>query len=350
MNRMKRMNSDFFCIITKLFCLRPFSRDFNTCPHLAGIAHQAIISKVQKTYQRHLAVKRYMWDYLRAADNQIIIIVTCGNKIIMSKLLLIIIDGCRPDAINRERCPNIMRLVRNGSHTFNARTVTPSITLPVHFSIVTSMTPTNHGVITNTGRPLPSSGAIGVFELAACHGLTTAAFLGWDHLRELFPPGVLNFGVTLHDAVHEDDDLRLARMAVDHLREARPHFCLLYLGRLDLVGHRSGFMSEDYLNTLGRADEAAGLVLDALDEFREDDSYTVFLMSDHGGSGFDHSEPLPEVMTVPLVAAGPGIKRGFTIDGPVNVIDVAPTMARVMNICPPPLAQGRALDEIFLEG
>ena len=50
---------------------------------------------------------------------------------------------------------------------------------------------------------------------------------------------------------------------------------------------------------------------------------------------------------VPLIVAGPGIKQGAKLDQPVHVIDVAPTIARILGIRPPRHAQGRVLHQLF---
>ncbi|MBC2712317.1 MAG: alkaline phosphatase family protein, partial [Desulfosarcina sp.] len=49
------------------------------------------------------------------------------------KTILVIIDGCRSDGLEQAKTPNIDHMIENGAHTMNARTVTPSITLPAHF-------------------------------------------------------------------------------------------------------------------------------------------------------------------------------------------------------------------------
>src|SRR6476660_1162779 len=56
-------------------------------------------------------------------------------------VLLISIDGCRPDVLLRAKTPNVHKLVESGSYTFWARTIPPAITLPAHASMITGVTP-----------------------------------------------------------------------------------------------------------------------------------------------------------------------------------------------------------------
>src|SRR5690242_8821085 len=64
-------------------------------------------------------------------------------------VLLISIDGCRPDVLLRAKTPNVHKLVESGSYTFWARTIPPAITLPAHASMLTGVTPEKHGITWN---------------------------------------------------------------------------------------------------------------------------------------------------------------------------------------------------------
>lgn len=49
----------------------------------------------------------------------------------------------------------------------------------------------------------------------------------------------------------------------------------------------------------------------------------------------------------PLIICGSGIKKGVTLKQPVKLIDVAPTLSRILSIPKPKQSQGRVLTEIF---
>lgn len=82
------------------------------------------------------------------------------------------------------------------------------------------------------------------------------------------------------------------------------------------------------------ADEAAGLVLDAIEELGLKDNMLLFWTSDHGdglgchGGHFDKESYMPqEIIRTPLAIRYPGvIKPGQKIDRLVNNIDYGPTM------------------------
>ena len=68
----------------------------------------------------------------------------------MKKVILICIDGMRPDAFLACGNPYAEELRRISAHTLDAVTVMPSLTLPCHMSMFHSVPPMRHGITTNT--------------------------------------------------------------------------------------------------------------------------------------------------------------------------------------------------------
>ena len=266
----------------------------------------------------------------------------------MSKAILVVIDGCRVDTLRQAHTPAIRGLMDRGAWTLSARTVTPSVTLPVHFSIFTSMSPTSHGVMSNAGRPNVSPSAAGMFQVAKSFGKRTAMYYNWEFLRELSPPGYTDRNIFLATSLEEEGDMAVARAAADDIVQSRPDLAFLYLGCLDEAGHAHGFESPQYTATLERADAALGHLLKELEDAGLLEKYTLLVQSDHGGIHRDHATPAPEVMTVPWILAGPGIRAGEIESAtdepdlpPVTVLDTAPTLMAAMGIPAHPMWQGR---------
>ncbi|HTG74789.1 MAG TPA: alkaline phosphatase family protein, partial [Terriglobia bacterium] len=69
-------------------------------------------------------------------------------------VVLVSIDGLRPDAISLKETPTLSRLTTEGSYTLSARTILPSKTLPSHTSMLTGQPPDIHGVSWNTNARL----------------------------------------------------------------------------------------------------------------------------------------------------------------------------------------------------
>jgi len=265
----------------------------------------------------------------------------------LNKTILVIIDGCRSDGLEQAKTPNIDYMIENGAHTLNARTVTPSITLPAHFSIFTSLPPIAHNVLANTGSPNPSSTARSIIDVAKDFGKKTAAFYSWEQLRNLSAPGSLDHSHFINSSSIENLDLEVAQVAAGCLKSCCPDFCFIYFEGTDIAGHRSGFMSTEYLDAIETADTALGIILNELKKANLSDCYNIILHSDHGGINHHHTKNTPEVMTVPWIAFGPEVRQKHIITNKVTIIDTAPTLAGLMNIPVHHTWQGRAISEIF---
>ena len=263
------------------------------------------------------------------------------------KTILVIIDGCRSDGLEQAKTPNIDHMIENGSHSLNARTVTPSITLPAHFSIFTSLPPIAHNVLTNTGFPQPSSTARSIIDVAKDYGKKTAAFYSWEQFRNLSVPGSLDYSYFMNSGSVESRDIEVAQAAAGYLNSRCPDFCFIYLEGTDIAGHRSGFMSMEYLDAIETADTALGIILNELERANLSDCYSIILHSDHGGINNHHLENTPEVMTIPWIALGPEVRQNYIIADKVNIIDTAPTLAGLMDIPVHHTWQGQAISEIF---
>lgn len=63
-----------------------------------------------------------------------------------------------------------------------------------------------------------------------------------------------------------------------------------------------------------------------------------------------HGSSSPWEIHNTLIAAGPDLKRGATIQAPSGNVDFAPTFLKLFNIAAPPSVQGRPLDEALVSG
>ena len=261
----------------------------------------------------------------------------------MPTTILVMVDGLRPDALAMVHCPHFDNLQARSSYTLQASSVMPSVTLPCHMSIFHSVPPARHGVTSNAwqpmARPLP-----GLIDQARAANLHTASFHNWEPLRNLSLPGSLNFSY-YRDNVYTDleGDRVIAGEAVRYIDSDGPDFAFVYFGTVDTIGHRHGWLSDEYLAQIERVDGALGLLLDGVPA----DS-TILLLSDHGGHERSHGTHSAEDMTIPWLVVGPGIKRGYEITRPVGLLETAPTLARVLGIAAHRDWEGQCVDEIFL--
>lgn len=253
------------------------------------------------------------------------------------KVILICIDGMRPDGFLSCGHPSVREMMQSGSYTLTGRTVVPPITLPVHYSFFRSVPPREHGILTNDfttpRRQLPC-----LTTLLRKAGRSCAMFYGWEPLRDItFPEDLLLSEYIWYRAL-PDTDGYLTDRALSAMRTFGPDFVFLYFVETDEKGgHSHGWMSTEYLATIRKA---LGHVARVRKEFGEE--YTVLVVSDHGGHGNNHGEEIPEDMTVPFFAFGPDFEPGREIKD-YSILDIAPTIAELEGIRPDPFWRGRSL-------
>src|SRR5262245_8758227 len=66
------------------------------------------------------------------------------NGAVTDHVVIVSIDGLRPDAIATYKAPTLERLMGEGSYTLHAATILPSKTLPSHTSMLTGEPPSVH--------------------------------------------------------------------------------------------------------------------------------------------------------------------------------------------------------------
>ena len=113
-----------------------------------------------------------------------------------NKVLLIISDGVRPDAIGAVTGKKdfSLRLLQSSYYTMNARTVMPSVTLPCHMSLFHSVPPERHGIMTNTYVPQVRP-VKGLFEVLRAAGKNAGIVYDWEELRDLGRPDSIGNGI-----------------------------------------------------------------------------------------------------------------------------------------------------------
>lgn len=255
------------------------------------------------------------------------------------KVVLILVDGLRPDAIEKCGHPYLRDLAEKSASCLNARTVMPSVTLPCHASLFFSVPPSRHGILTNTFMPLvrPIDSLGDAFSMS---GRTTAMFYNWHQLRDLNRPGSM---IMDHCESHADlgtplpmNDGRIAQCAIDYIAEKRPDFVFLYLGRTDEAGHKYGWMSDEYMGVVADASSLIQRVIESAGE-----EYTFVVTADHGGHERSHGTEADEDMTIPIIMHGSPFEPGAKIEG-MTIIDIATTIASVAGIPAPADWEGRS--------
>ena len=254
-----------------------------------------------------------------------------------NKVLLILIDGLRPDAIAQCEHPFLREFLKSCTYTLHGRSVMPSITLPCHMSLFHSVTPDRHGVLDNTYLR-PSHRIDGLFDVLAQQKQQCNFFYTWSELRDLCRPGSLaREELCNYYTFGAQADCEMCDRTLRALREEAPDFIFYYTGHTDETAHKFGWMGPEYLKAVDLASANVEKLVAALPE-----EYSIVLTADHGGHARTHGLDIPEDMTIPIALYGPQWEKGRELDC-IRLIDLAPTITAMLGCEPCPDWDGVSL-------
>ena len=260
----------------------------------------------------------------------------------VERIVIISLDGLRPDGLLRANIPRISALINGGASTFSAQTVLPSATLPAHASMLSGRCVSKHGIIWND--LIPSNGYIQgstIFSVAKDAGLWTIMVVGKEKLVTIARPGTVD-----RFRYVDGSDEKIVQVA---LEEASGGFGVLFVHLYlpDLMGHSSGWMSAPYIKIIDRDDAAIGTLYDGLRTLDLVDGTMFILTADHGGHDLTHGSAQSEDTTIPWIIYGPGVLPGLSLTVPVSVMDTAPTGVWALGLTLPADWDGRPVVEAF---
>lgn len=328
--------------------------------------------------QAGLAGSRFMFDLEQdrpALSNVAPMVSDPGTPRMSRRVFLVIVDGLRLD--KSYELPFLDELRREGVDT-EAQSHYPTWSRPNYVSILTGVPPRASGVRTNhhsTPVRLDS-----LMDRVRAAGLQTGMATDYDVLPRLFlrarraraadkaePATPLEIETSDIDATQDDDEAAQAVQAPDANLESpfddaryapwpggfseagdalaggHDDLVVMLLGAVDAAGHAHGGASEEYRNAAAIADHALARALARVDLTQD----TIIITADHGHTNRGgHGGVEPEVMTVPLIAVGAGIKKGATAKD-AHLIDIAPTVATLLGVPAPGHGLGRTLNEIL---
>jgi len=260
--------------------------------------------------------------------------------------LVITIDGLRPDAILKADAPNLKALIKEGSYTPVAKTVDPPKTLPSHISLVTGLVPKKHGTNKNEWNPdMGYTEFETIFTIAKKEGFSTAIFAGKYKLNFIANP----------KSVDKLEVIKLSPKSVEEIshsftsfmKENMPGVTLIHFPEPDISGHKNGWMSEEYFDSIKNVDIQLGKIITSLKQAEVYDKTFLVITSDHGGKSYTHRGDHPYVTTIPWLAVGKEVKQNYSIKEEVNIYDTAPTILKALGIDLPQNIDGHVIEEIF---
>jgi Type I phosphodiesterase / nucleotide pyrophosphatase len=241
------------------------------------------------------------------------------------KVLIIGIDGLRPDAMLTADAPAIDSLIANGAVSYEAMAEDITISGPGWSSVLTGVHRNKHGV---TGNSFVGSNYTQyptfLQRLEESCEISTASIVKWSPIN-------VNIVQTHADVlVTGVPDATVATSAANLLSTADPDVLFIAFDDVDGAGHSSGFSttSAGYLAAINRTDTYVAQVLTAMRARATyaNEDWLIIVITDHGGTpDGTHGRNIPEHRLTPFIVSGASAARG-TITGDVAIVDVAATV------------------------
>jgi predicted AlkP superfamily pyrophosphatase or phosphodiesterase len=264
-------------------------------------------------------------------------------------VVLVSVDGLRPDAIAEFDPPTLQRLMREGSYSLAARTIMPSTTLPSHTSMLSGEPPEDHGVFWNNVLSAKTDVVAfpTIFSVAREHGYRTAAFFSKSKFEPLQRPGTLDYSQAPGGWFGRWSSDRTMADVRSYLAKERPNLLFIHLADPDRAGHSSGWMSDAYGRAVRDADQALGELVASADGAYGRGNYLLLVTADHGGHGRGHGTNDPLDVTIPWIAWGRGVNAGLLKDMPIQTFDTAPTVLWLLGLDTPDEWDGMPVTKAF---
>jgi len=286
--------------------------------------------------------------------------------IVIDNVLLISIDTCRADHLScygfdQPTTPHIDAIAGEGAVFENVVAPVP-LTLPAHSSMLTGLTPLRHGVHDNFEYRLGQS-QVTLAEILKDHGFSTGAFVSAFVLDSQF--GLDQGFDTYHDQfekhhgpIHHSERSAGAtsRLAIQWLEQHQHDRFFCFLHFFDPHAEyeppepfASRFADSAYAGEIAYADHCIGQVIARLKELGLYEKTLLVIVGDHGEMLGEHGEAghgffvYHGAIRVPMIFKLPGQHESQRIKELTGLIDIVPTVCRLLGVDAPPSVQGADL-------
>ena len=246
------------------------------------------------------------------------------------KVLIIGIDGVRPDALQAAETPAIDTLIANGCVAYDASTSAYTVSGPGWSTILCGVWPDKHRSVDNRFLITDYERYPSLFTLAkrAQPAIRTAYFGNWGPIGErILAKDPIDVRVSLQDTKNDAPQTEACVKAL--AKDEALDLAVFYVGNVDETGHAVGFHRAvpGYLSAIEAADALVGRVLAAVESRanREREDWLVILTTDHGGTiDLNHGRDIVEHREVPFIVSGDAAAKG-PLRTTVNQCDVVAT-------------------------
>ena len=213
-------------------------------------------------------------------------------------VILISLDGFRPDYLDRVEAPTLRRLADEGVRAEAMVPSFPSKTFPNHYTIVTGLYPEHHGIVANTMYDPEFDASFSMGNRAAVRdGRWWGGEPIWVTLEQqgqksapfFWPGSEAEIKGTRPSYWLPFDNSMPARARIDSVlawlelpAKERPTFITLYYSNVDSQGHRHGPDSDEAAQAVRDVDTYIGWLVEGLEARGFYDQVNLIVVADHG--------------------------------------------------------------------
>ena len=244
------------------------------------------------------------------------------------KVMIIGIDGVRPDALEFAATPYLDGLIANGLYSPDALNDDITFSGPGWSAILCGVWSEKHGVTNNnfSGSNYEAYPPIFKYLEDLDPEYNTLSICHWSPINDFIVQDFADFKLNV------SADADVANQAAAYLTANDPDAVFLHFDDVDGAGHSSGFSPEvpAYIAAIEATDAYLGTVLDALENrptYAEED-WLILVTTDHGGIGFGHGGNTIEEKDIFVIASGNSVPTALiekdstvTSDAPENCLN-----------------------------
>ncbi len=220
-----------------------------------------------------------------------------GQPAATPPMLLVSLDGFRPDYLDLGITPNLARISAAGVQAEWMTPSYPTLTFPNHFTIVTGKRPDHHGIVHNT----MTDPELGKFSVGNREAVSDGRWWSSEPIWVTVEKAGLRAGTMFWPGSEaEIDGIQAshwkpfdAKMPMSERVDTvlgwlaepeatRPRFSTLYFEAVDSAGHANGPDSDEAYAAIAEVDAAMGRLLDGIDALGLADKLNLVVVSDHG--------------------------------------------------------------------
>lgn len=228
-------------------------------------------------------------------------------------LIFISTDGFRYDYAKKYHAENLLKLSKQGVSAKAMFPSFPSITFPNHWSLITGLYPSHHGLVDNFFYDYSRKefyamskkenaedgswyGGVPLWSLAEKQGIVSAS-LQWVGSASEAGGARPTYYYHYHEKFTPEEKISKVVNWLNLPEDVRPHFISLYFPEVDAAGHHYGPESEETKNAVKLIDVAIGNLVEKVKELGLKNVNFIFV-SDHGMIKVDKGNPLsiPEIL------------------------------------------------------